>query len=112
IVRDLFTAKGYKVLEAFTGEEGIEMARREVPDLILLDIQLPKMDGYAVARALKADPPVQCIPIIAVTSYALSGDDKKALDAGCDAYIAKPFKPRELLKKVEEFLQVRGKDHL
>jgi two-component system cell cycle response regulator DivK len=81
------------------------MAQANVPDLILMDIQLPVIDGYEATRRIKAKPALGAIPIIAVTSYALSGDDKKAFEAGCDAYLAKPFSPRELLAKIREFLQ-------
>src|SRR5215210_8034163 len=74
------------------------------PDLILMDIQLPVMDGYEVTRRIKADPALWHIPIIAVTSYALSGDEAKTKAAGCDGYIAKPFSPRQLLAKINQFL--------
>jgi two-component system cell cycle response regulator DivK len=80
------------------------MARTHRPDLILMDIQLPVLDGYETTRRIKADPELRAIPIIAVTSYALSGDETKARAAGCDAYITKPFSPRVLLAKVREFL--------
>jgi two-component system cell cycle response regulator DivK len=104
IVRDLLTAAGFEMLEATTGEEGVAMAGRERPDLILMDIQLPGLDGYEATRRIKADPALRSIPIIAVTSYALSGDDRKALAAGCDAYVTKPFSPRALLAKIRAFL--------
>ena len=104
IVRDLMTASGYELIEATTGEEGLEAASRERPDLILMDIQLPGIDGYEVTRRIKADPKLSKIPIIAVTSYALSGDDKKAFAAGCDAYVTKPYSPRLLLAKIREYL--------
>jgi two-component system cell cycle response regulator DivK len=104
IVRDLFQSVGYTVIEAVDGEEGVAVAERERPDLILMDIQLPVIDGYEATRRLKANPATAGIPVIVVTSYALSGDDIKAEEAGCDGYIAKPFSPRELLKKVREFL--------
>ena len=104
IVRDLVTASGYELIEATTGEEGIEAAVRERPDLILMDIQLPGIDGYEVTRRIKANPQLQKIPIIAVTSYALSGDDKKAFAAGCDGYVTKPYSPRLLLAKIKEYL--------
>jgi two-component system cell cycle response regulator DivK len=104
IVRDLFTSVGYEVIEAVTGEEGVTMAETQHPDLILMDIQLPGLDGYETTRRIKANPGLSHIPIIAVTSYALSGDDVKAFAAGCDAYIAKPFSPRVLLAKVREYL--------
>ena len=104
IMRDLLTAAGYEMIEALTGEEGIVLAERERPDLILMDIQLPGLDGYETTRRIKAQPALRAIPIIAVTSYALSGDDVKALEAGCDAYVTKPFSPRALLAKMREFL--------
>jgi len=105
IVRDLVTASGYELVEAATGEEGLEAAARERPDLILMDIQLPGIDGYEVTRRIKADPDLRQIPIIAVTSFALSGDDKKAFAAGCDGYVTKPFSPRLLLAKIKEYLK-------
>jgi two-component system cell cycle response regulator DivK len=78
ILRDLLTHAGYEMREALTGEDGVTAAARERPDLILMDIQLPGIDGYEVTRRIKADPALRAIPIIAVTSYALSGDDQKA----------------------------------
>ena len=104
IVRDLVTASGYELVEATTGEEGLDRAESERPDLILMDIQLPGIDGYEVTRRIKANPGLRHIPIIAVTSYALSGDDKKAFAAGCDGYVTKPFSPRLLLAKIREYL--------
>jgi two-component system cell cycle response regulator DivK len=104
IVRDLLTASGYEMLEAITGEDGIVAAERERPDLILMDIQLPLMDGYEATRRIKADPSFSAIPIIVVTSYALSGDEEKARAAGCDAYVAKPYSPRALLAQIREYL--------
>jgi two-component system, cell cycle response regulator DivK len=81
------------------------MAEQERPDLILMDIQLPGLDGYEATRQIKAKPDLRSIPIIVVASYALSGDDVKAFAAGCDAYVAKPVKLRELLAKINEYLQ-------
>jgi two-component system cell cycle response regulator DivK len=104
IIRDLFEAAGYALIEAQDGAAGVEAALRERPDLILMDIQLPVMDGYEATRRIKADPGTRSIPIIAVTSYALSGDEARTRAAGCDGYIAKPFSPRVLLAKVREFL--------
>lgn len=104
IMRDLLKSAGYEVLEAVTGEEGITAAETHRPALILMDIQLPDFDGYEATRRIKANPALRTIPIIAVTSYALSGDDLKAFEAGCDAYVSKPFRPRELLAKIREFL--------
>ena len=80
------------------------MAKQEKPDLILMDVQMPEMDGYEATRQIKADPEVASIPILAVTSYALSGDRDRALAAGCQDYVAKPFRPRQLVAKVEELL--------
>ena len=104
ILRLLLGSAGYEMIEAVTGEEGVAMAERERPDLILMDIQLPGLDGYEATRRIKAIPALRAIPIIAVTSYALSGDDVKAFAAGCDAYVTKPFVPRELLAKIREYV--------
>ena len=104
ILRDLLSSVGYEILEAVTGDEGVTLAVTQRPDLILMDIQLPGIDGYEATRRIKADPALRHIPIIAVTSYALSGDDAQALAAGCDAYVAKPFSTRALLAKVREYL--------
>ena len=105
IMRDLLTSVGYEVIEAVTGEDGVAMADSQRPDLILMDIQLPGLDGYEATRQIKANPDLEHIPIIVVTSYALSGDDVKAFEAGCNAYVSKPFSPRELLAKIREYLQ-------
>ena len=104
ILRDLLTASGYELIEAQDGEEGVEAAERERPDLILMDIQLPVLDGYDATRRIKSNPQLAAIPIIAVTSYALSGDEAKARAAGCDDYVTKPFSPRALLAKVRQHL--------
>ena len=104
ILRDLLSTAGYELIEATNGAEGVELARRERPDLILMDIQLPVVDGYEAARRIKANADLKSIPIIAVTSYALSGDEAKARSAGCDGYVTKPFSPRQLLAKVREYL--------
>ncbi len=104
ILRDLLASAGYEVLEAVTGEEGVTLAETQRPDLILMDIQLPGLDGYEATRRIKGNPALHKIPIIAVTSYALSGNDVKALEAGCDAYVAKPYSPRALLAKIREYL--------
>lgn len=104
ILRDLLTSAGYEMVEAVTGKEGVAMAQTHRPDLILMDIQLPEIDGYEATRRIKADPALQPIPIIAVTSYALSGDDATAYEAGCNGYVTKPFSPRQLLAKIRELL--------
>lgn len=103
ILRDLFRSVGYTVIEATTGEDGVAAAHRERPDLILMDIQLPVIDGYEATRRIKAAPDLAHIPIIAVTSHALSDDERKARAAGCDDYVAKPFSPRALLAKVRSY---------
>ena len=104
IMRDLLSSAGYDLVEAVDGAEGVAMAKSQRPDLILMDIQLPVLDGYEATRRIKADPALSHIPVIAVTSYALSGDEAKTRDAGCDGYMAKPFSPRQLLQKVREYL--------
>jgi two-component system, cell cycle response regulator DivK len=104
IVRDLLEFQGYQVVEAFDGEEALVAAERERPDLILMDIQLPRISGLEATRRIKAREDLRNIPIVAVTSFALSGDDQKASAAGCDAYIAKPYRPRDLLKIVQNLL--------
>ena len=92
------------MVEAENGEGAIASAQASRPDLILMDIQLPILDGYEATRRLKADPDLKSIPIIVVTSYALSGDEEKARLAGCDDYVAKPFSPRLLLTKIKEYV--------
>ena len=104
IFRDLFTSAGYEVIEAEDGETGVAAAEAHVPDLILMDIQLPGIDGYEATRRIRTIPALAKTPIIAVTSYALSGDEAKTREAGCDGYVAKPFSPRQLLAKIREFL--------
>jgi two-component system, cell cycle response regulator DivK len=104
ILRDLLTRAGFELIEAVDGESGVAMAMSHRPDLILMDIQLPVFDGYEATRRIRANPDTRGIPIIAVTSYALSGDESKALAAGCDGYVAKPFSPRKILAMVQEFL--------
>lgn len=104
ILRDLLSAAGYELIEAVNGADGFAKAKSGTPDLILMDIQMPVIDGYEATRRIKADADLSAIPIIAVTSYALSGDEAKARAAGCDAYIAKPFSPRHLLGVVKGFL--------
>ena len=104
ILRDLLTSVGYELIEAEDGEEGVAAAFAHHPDLILMDIQLPRLDGYEATRRIKASSQLRRVPIIVITSYALSGDEEKARAAGCDAYVSKPFSPRQLLAKVREYL--------
>ncbi len=108
ILRDLLTHAGFAVLEAVTGEEGVRAAEAHRPDLILMDIQLPVVDGYEATRRIKARPELRAIPVVAVTSYALSGDEAKARAAGCDGYVTKPFSPRQLLAVVRGYLPDDG----
>ncbi len=104
ILRDLLVNSGYEVLEALTGDEGVEIARQQRPDLILMDIRLPGFDGFEVTRRIKSMKRLRHIPVIAVTSHAMSDDNAKALEAGCDAYFSKPVSPRTLLAKIREYL--------
>ena len=104
IVRDLLSRASYCLIEAIDGELGVVMAIQQLPDLILMDLQMPKMSGLEATRQLRANPKTANIPIIAVTSFALSGDDQKALKAGANAYLAKPYSPRKLLSLIREFL--------
>ena len=104
ILRDLLGNAGFELIEAESGEDALSAVRTRRPDLILMDIQLPQMDGYEATRRIKSNPDMKTVPIIAVTSYALSGDDAKALAAGCSAYVTKPFSPRALVAKVREYL--------
>ena len=104
ILRDLLGMAGYDMIEAHDGLQGVAMATEHKPDLILMDIQMPVLDGYEATRRIKANPDLAAIPIVAVTSYALSGDEAKTRAAGCDSYIAKPYSPRQMLAKVREIL--------
>ena len=104
ILRDLLGSAGYDLTEAEDGEEAIAAVARRRPDLILMDIQLRVMDGYEATRRIRTNPDLRSVPIIAVTSYALAGDEDKALAAGCDGYVTKPYSPRDLLAKVRTYL--------
>jgi two-component system cell cycle response regulator DivK len=103
ILRDLLSPD-YELMEANNGEQAVAAASRQRPDLILMDIQLPVMDGYEATRRIKADPALKAIPIIAITSYALGEDEKRARAAGCDDYMPKPYSPRALLAKIRQCL--------
>jgi two-component system cell cycle response regulator DivK len=104
IVRQMLSRTSYRLLEATDGEEGVAMAQRELPDLILMDVQLPKLSGLDATRRLRADPRTAHIPLVVVTSFALSGDDQQAMDAGASAYLAKPYSPRDLLALIRKLL--------
>jgi two-component system cell cycle response regulator DivK len=104
IVRQLLARTSYRLAEAFDGEAGVASAFAAPPDLILMDIQLPKISGLEATRQLRGDARTADIPIIVVTSFALSGDEQKAKAAGATAYLAKPYSPRELLAKIRELV--------
>jgi two-component system cell cycle response regulator DivK len=104
ILRDLLDSAGFEMIEAEDGQQALVKVAEHRPDLILMDIQLPLLDGYEATRRIKANPELNSIPIIVVTSYALSGDEGKARAAGCDAYVTKPYSPRQLLAKIREYL--------
>ena len=104
IIRDMLAPADYEITEAKSGEEALAAIAKQRPDLILMDIQLPVMDGYTATSQIKADPALRSIPIIAVTSYALSGEGQKARAAGCDDYVPKPYSPREPLAKIRQYI--------
>ena len=105
ILNDLLSGAGYEVIEAVAGEDAVRLAGERVPDLILMDIQLPGMNGLEATRRIKAEQRLARIPVIAVTSFALTGDDAKARAAGCDNYVSKPFSPRAVLAMVKGYLE-------
>ena len=104
IVRQLLSRTTYRLVEAVDGEAALAMIRQETPDLVLMDVQLPKMSGFDVTRALRAEAATATVPIIMVTSFALSGDDQRAMAAGASAYLAKPYSPRDLMALIHRFL--------
>ena len=104
LIRDLLQVSGHTTLEATDGKQGVALAKEKRPDLILMDIQLPVMDGLEATRILKADNETREIPIVALTAYAMEGDEERMLQAGCDGYLPKPIDVQEFLKKVSEYL--------
>lgn len=104
LLKDILEFNGYTVLEAENGEIGIQMARLHQPDLMLMDLQMPVMDGFTAGKILKGDPETKGIILIAVTSFAMKGDREKTLEAGFDGYISKPFNTRELPEVIKRFL--------
>lgn len=104
VYRTILEHVGFRVIEARDGEEGVSRAREHLPDLILMDISIPKMDGWEATQRLKADTSTKEIPIIALTAHALEEDRQKALQAGCDGYLAKPVEPRRVVQEVERFV--------
>ncbi|MCG2776389.1 MAG: response regulator [Desulfobacterales bacterium] len=104
LARDMLQVSGYATLEATNGKEGVELARIEKPDLVLMDIQLPVMDGLEAIKLLKNDDVTKDIPIIAMTAYAMKGDEEKIWEAGCDGYLSKPIDVKAFLKKISEII--------
>ncbi len=104
VLRTLLTGSGYAMLEAANGETGVARAKSDRPDLILMDIQIPVLDGYEATRRIKADPDLKGIPVIAVSSFAMKGDEEKARAAGCDHYVTKPYSPMQLLRVIRSTL--------
>ena len=104
IVRHLLGRTSYRLIEATDGEAGVTTARETLPDLVIMDIQLPKQSGLEATRELRADPATARIPIIVITSFALAGDEEKAREAGAVAYLAKPYSPRELLQMIRNLV--------
>ncbi len=108
LVRDLLTIGKYSTLEAKDAEVGLQLAHEHQPDLILMDIQLPGMDGLEATRMIREDPVLKNVPVVALTSYAMQGDEDKAKDAGCSGYMSKPIDTRRFLETVSQYLQHNG----
>jgi two-component system cell cycle response regulator DivK len=108
ILHDLLTGSGYDVTEAADGRDGVAKAQSDRPDLILMDIQLPVLDGYEATRQIKADSNLKTTPIIAISSFAMKGDEQKARASGCDAYVTKPYSPLQLLGVIQGILGEKG----
>jgi two-component system, cell cycle response regulator DivK len=104
MMRDLLEVQGYEVLQALDGKQGWELAREHLPDLILMDIQLPDVSGLEVTKWLKSDDTLKTIPVVAVTAFAMKGDAEMMLEVGCDGYISKPISVAGLLQAIESFL--------
>ncbi|CAG1009672.1 Polar-differentiation response regulator DivK [Burkholderiales bacterium] len=107
LVTYLLQARGWEVSHAIDGAAGLSMANEIDPALILLDIQLPGMDGYAVARALRENAKLDGIPVVAVTSYAMAGDRERCIESGCDGYLEKPIDPQTFAAQVEQFVRTQ-----
>ena len=105
IVVKVLTMGGHRMLEATDGKSAIAVARSEHPDLIIMDLALPGMDGWEASRRLKADPETADIPIIALTAFAMRGDEERAREAGCDAYLSKPCRPQTIRDTVRRFIE-------
>ena len=107
LVQEMLRLGNYRTIEAMDAETGIQMSRRHKPDLILMDIHLPKMDGLSATRIIKSDENLKQIPIVALTALAMADDREKALEAGCDDYITKPFRLKNLLKAIDQLLRLK-----
>lgn len=107
LLKDVLEFHGYEIMEAEDGQEGIEMAKKHKPDLILMDLQMPVMDGFTAGKIIRGDPDTKDIKMIAVTSFAMLGDKERIMEAGFDHYISKPINTRELPVLIEEVLGVR-----
>lgn len=105
LISFILKKKGYEIIEATTGEEGVEFAIKEKPDLVIMDIQLPGIDGLETTKRIRASGADGNTPIIAITSYAMTGDREKALEAGCTGYIEKPINPDTILSEIEKYLK-------
>jgi two-component system, cell cycle response regulator DivK len=104
IIRDMLAGTDYEITEAEDGQQALAAVAKQQPQLILMSVQLPNMDGYEVVRQIKADPALRSIPIIAVTSHALNGEEQTARAAGCDDYVPEPYSPRQLLTKIRQYM--------
>jgi len=107
LFHDLLDAHGYNILQTKDGMEALDIAREHHPDLILMDIQLPVLDGYETTRQIRTDPNLKTTPIIAVSSYAMKGDEEKARASGCDHYVTKPYSPIQLLRVIRGYLDTK-----
>lgn len=105
LIVDVLSSLDYEVIQAMDGEDGLAKAKSEKPDLILMDLSLPKMDGWTATRTIKADDEIKSIPVIALTAHAMVGDRERAIEAGCDDYITKPINLPELMAKLNEYLK-------
>jgi two-component system, cell cycle response regulator DivK len=105
LISYILKKKGYEIIQATTGEQGVELAIKEKPDLIIMDIQLPGIDGLETTRRIRASGADGNVPILAITSYAMTGDREKALEAGCTGYIEKPINPDTVLSEIEKYLK-------
>ena len=110
LVKGLLTMGKYGIIEAVDAETGIQLARQHLPDLILMDIQLPRMDGLKATQLIRKDPVLKDVPVVALTSYAMQGDEDKAKDSGCSGYISKPIDTRSFLETIAQHLQHHGNE--